>query len=171
MEYKEIEQKRNKHFRDLFSEFDIYLAQRDFENAVELLLRTKTPQANTSAPSANYKSLDSINELIYKQKESELINMLRKDLNISKERGNKGIMKTGKRVVLSLVKLRIYDEALNLFIDYHKTINSEALKKIKLEESNQIYMNNVLTTFFENLKNSYFAFKEAFQQILNYSLR
>ncbi len=170
-EYKDIDQKRNKYFRDLFSEFDIYLAQRDFENAVELLLRTKTLPSNTTSSMNNYKSLDSINELICKQKESELINMLRKDLNISKERGNKGIMKTGKRVVMSLVKLRIYDEALSLFIDYHKTINSEALKKIKLEESNQIYMNNVLVTFFDNLKISYFAFKEAFQQIVNYSLR
>ena len=152
---------RSKFIRDQFSDFDIFLAQRDFEKAVDLLIRIKTTSPST---------VDSIQQLVYKQKETELITMLRKDLNISKERGNKGIQKTGKRVVNCLVKLKIYDEALNLFIDYHKTLNSESLKKIKLEESNSIYMNNVMNLFFDNLKLSFSSFKEAFQSILNFSL-
>ena len=54
---------------------------------------------------------DVVQQLIYKQKETELINILRKDLTGSKERGNsKGVLKTGKRVVNSLIKLKIYDE-------------------------------------------------------------
>ena len=151
---------RNKYIRDQFSDFDIFLAQRDFEKAVDLLIRIKSSSANDST----------IQQLVYKQKETELITMLRKDLNISKERGNKGIQKTGIRVVNCLVKLKIYDEALNLFIDYHKTLNSESLKKIKLEESNSIYMNNVMNLFFDNLRLSYNSFKDAFQLIFNFSL-
>lgn len=164
---------RSRHFRDQFSDFDIYLAQRDFEKAVDLLIRIKTASSSSNgvgAHSNGSSNLDAMQLLVYKQKETELINMLRKDLNISKERGNKGIQKTGKRVVNCLVKLKIYDEALNLFIDYHKTLNSESIKKIKLEESNSIYMNNVMNLFFDNLKLSFISFKEAFQSIINYCL-
>lgn len=114
-------------------------------------------------------NLDSAQQLIYKQKETELINILRKDLVQSKERGNsKGVVKTGKRVVNSLIRLKIYDEAIDLFIDYHKHLNSETLRKIKLEESNSIYMNNVLNSFFENLKNSFVSFKEQFANLINF---
>ncbi len=150
---------RNKILRELFSDFDILLAQRDFEKAVEMLLKIKQ----------NKTPLDAIQQLIYKQKETELINILRKDLIASKERGNsKGVIKTGKRVVNSLIKLKIYDEAIDLFIDYHKHLNAETLRKIKLEESNTIYMNNVLNSFFENLRLSFVSFKEAFAQLINY---
>jgi exocyst complex component 8 len=149
--------KRAKFIREQLSDFDIYLAQRDFEKAVDLLIRIRN-------------IIDSLNEVTFKQKEIELINMLKKDLLLSKERGNKGILKTGKRVVSCLVKLQIYDEALNLFIDYHKTLNAESLKKIKLEESNAIYMNNVMNTFFDNLKLSFTSFKESFSIIINFSI-
>jgi len=48
---------------------------------------------------------------VYKQKETELINILRKDLTGFKEHCNgKGVLKSGKRVVNSLIKLKIYDE-------------------------------------------------------------
>jgi len=149
---------RNRILRELFSDFDVLLAQRDFEKAVEMLLKIKQTTR-----------LEEVQELIYKQKESELINMLRKDLISAKERANtKSVHKTGKRVVLSLIKLKIYDEAIDLFIDYHKHINFETLRKIKLEESNGVYMNNVLNLFFENLRNSFLSFKEAFVSLINY---
>jgi hypothetical protein len=87
----------------------------------------------------------------------------------SKERGNSiGVVKTGKRVVNSLIKLKIYDEAIDLFIDYHRHLNAETLRKIKLEESNTIYMNNVLNSFFENLRVSFVSFREAFAQLISY---
>lgn len=170
---------RNKLLRDLFSEFDILLAQRDFEKTVEMLLKIKSSfslsTTNTAAPQpsngavANKPMLDSAQQLIYKQKELELINILRKDLMQSKERGNsKGVIKTGKRVVNSLIKLNIYDEAMDLFIDYHKYLNSETLKRIKLEESNNVYMTNVLSSFFDNLKLSYLSFREQFANLINY---
>ena len=155
------EHERNKILRELFSDFDITLSQRDFEKAVEMLLKIK--QSNKSL------SLDAVQQLVYKQKETELINILRKDLTASKERGNnKGVVKTGKRVVNSLIKLKIYDEAIDLFIDYHKHLNHEMLRKIKLEESNTVYMNNVLNLFFDNLKMSYSSFREAFADLINY---
>ena len=81
---------RSKILRELFSEFDILLAQRDFEKAVEMLLKikmsTQNKQSSTSATSATAPQ-DDIQQLIYKQKEAELINILRKDLVHSKERG------------------------------------------------------------------------------------
>jgi len=151
---------RNVILRELFSDFDILLAQRDFEKAVEMLLKIRQSSSKTN---------DAIQQLIYKQKETELINILRKDLTGSKERGNnKGVLKTGKRVVNSLIKLKIYDEAIDLFIDYHKHLNAETLRKIKLEESNSIYMNNVLNSFFENLRVSFESFREAFAQLISY---
>jgi hypothetical protein len=64
--------------------------------------------------------------------------------------------------------LGIYDEAIDLFIDYHKHLNAETLRKIKLEESNTIYMNNVLNLFFENLRSSFLSFGEAFSSLINY---
>ena len=169
---------RGKILRELFSEFDILLAQRDFEKAVEMLRKIKNSQTTTATTNASNgggnkgatvnTGQDPIQKLIYKQKESELINILRKDLVQSKERGNsKGVVKTGKRVVSSLIKLKIYDEAMDLFIDYHKYLNSETLRRIKLEESNQIYMNNVLNSFFDNLKQSYVSFCAQFAELLN----
>jgi hypothetical protein len=153
--------------RELFSEFDILLAQRDFEKAVEMLLKIK--QSTVKKPESSTSSNDLDQQLIYKQKETELTNILRKDLTQSKERGNsKGVVKTGKRVVNSLIKLKIYDEAMDLFIDYHKYLNSETLRRIKLEESNQIYMNNVLNSFFDNLKQSYASFCEQFAGLTNF---
>jgi exocyst complex component 8 len=59
-------------------------------------------------------------------------------------------------------------KAIDLFIDYHKHLNSETLRKIKLEESNAIYMNNVLNSFFENLRVSFESFREAFAQLISY---
>jgi exocyst complex component 8 len=160
------EYERTKILREQFSDFDILLAQRDFDKAIDMLLKIKQQHQKQQT---NPTGLDSAQQLIYKQKEAELISILRKDLLASKERGNsKGVMKTGKRVVNSLIKLRIYDEAVDLFIDYHKHLNSETLKKIKLEESNSIYMNNVLNLFFENMRNSYQAYSEAFKQIVNH---
>jgi hypothetical protein len=160
---------RAKILRELFSEFDILLAQRDFEKAVEMLLKIKqsTKKPDNNSTSAN--TQDPVQQLIYKQKETELINILRKDLTQSKERGNsKGVVKTGKRVVSSLIKLKIYDEAMDLFIDYHKYLNSETLRRIKLEESNQIYMNNVLNSFFDNVRQSYVSFCEQFVGLTNF---
>ena len=88
---------RGKVLRELFSDFDILLALRDFENAVDMLLKIK----HSTKPDT-----ESLQSLIYKQKETELINILRKDLVSSKERGNnKGVVKTGKRVVNSLIRL------------------------------------------------------------------
>ena len=162
------EHERGKILRELFSDFDILLAQRDFEKAVDMLLKIKDstikqPQLTKSIHTNDYQ------QLIYKQKETELINILRKDLTTSKERGNnKGVIKTGKRVVNSLIKLGIYDEAIDLFIDYHKHLNAETLRKIKLEESNTIYMNKVLSLFFENLRISFQSFGEAFSNLINY---
>ena len=100
------EYERNKILREIFSDFDILLAQRDFEKAIDMLLTIKHSKNNSI--------LDAVQQLIYKQKETELINILRKDLSTSKERGNnKGVIKTGKRVVNSLIKLKIYDEAID----------------------------------------------------------
>jgi hypothetical protein len=89
---------RQRILRDNFSKFDIYLAQRDFEKTVELLLKiVKQSQ-----------SLDTAQQLVYRQKQTELIQTLRKDLVQAKERGNsKGVVKTGKRVVNSLIKVSI----------------------------------------------------------------
>ena len=158
------ENERSRILRELFSDFDILLAQRDFEKAVDMLLKIKQSSSSKAATNSN-----DVQQLIYKQKETELIGILRKDLIASKERGNsKGVTKTGKRVVNSLIKLRIYDEAIDLFIDYHKHLNAETLRKIKLEESNTIYMNNVLNSFFENLRASFVSFKEAFAQLITY---
>ena len=153
---------QGKMLRDLFADFDILLAQRDFEKSVDVLLRLKTATLSSSSTS--------VQQLIYKQKERELIGILRKDLAASKERGNnsKGVVKTGKRVVASLIRLKIYDEAIDMFIDYHKHLNAETLRKIKLEESNNIYMSNVLHAFFENMRLSYSAFREAFADLLNF---
>jgi hypothetical protein len=166
------EHERNKILRELFSDFDILLAQRDFEKAVEMLLKIKqstTLSSSSASSQQNSTSLDAVQQLIYKQKETELINILRKDLIQSKERGNsKGVVKTGKRVVNILIKLKIYDEAIDLFIDYQKHLNAETLRKIKLEESNSIYMNNVLNSFFENMKISYISFKEAFSNLITF---
>jgi hypothetical protein len=169
------EQERNKMLRELFSDFDILLAQRDFEKAVEMLLKIKQSTQSASKPppglaqSEPQPSSSDYQQLIYKQKETELIGILRKDLTSSKERGNsKGVIKTGKRVVNSLIKLGIYDEAIDLFIDYHKHLNAETLRKIKLEESNSIYMNKVLSLFFENLRISFQSFGEAFSNLINY---
>lgn len=169
---------RNKILRELFSDFDILLAQRDFEKAVEMLLKikqstnNKDPKTNavmTKSQTEGTSNVYDYQQLIYKQKETELINILRKDLISSKERGNnKGVIKTGKRVVNSLIKLGIYDEAIDLFIDYHKHLNAETLRKIKLEESNTIYMNKVLSLFFENLRISFQSFGEAFSNLINY---
>lgn len=153
----DVERKRI--MRDLFAEFDILLAQRDFEKSVELLLKI-TEHANL---------LDTAQQLVYKQKQTELIQTLRRDLAQAKERGNsKGVVKTGKRVVNSLVRLNIYDEAIDLFIDYHKYLNAETVKRIKLEESNYVYMSNLLGSFFENLTESFHAFREQFALLLNY---
>lgn len=177
------EHDRNKMLRELFSDFDILLAQRDFEKAVEMLLKIKQSTASgagssktlvgaKASPGIAIESSPNVNDyqqLIYKQKETELIGILRKDLTSSKERGNnKGVIKTGKRVVNSLIKLGIYDEAIDLFIDYHKHLNAETLRKIKLEESNTIYMNKVLSLFFENLRISFQSFGEAFSSLINY---
>ena len=75
-------------------------------NVIEMLLTIKHSKNNSI--------LDAVQQLIYKQKETELINILCKDLSTSKERGNnKGVIKTGKRVVNSLIKLKIYDEAID----------------------------------------------------------
>ena len=78
---------QGKMLRDLFADFDILLAQRDFERAVDTLLRLKTATSSSSSTS--------VQQLIYKQKERELIGILRKDLAASKERGNnsKGVAK------------------------------------------------------------------------------
>ena len=163
------EQERNKMLRELFSDFDILLAQRDFEKAVEMLLKIKQSSQRGQSQSEPQPSSSDFQQLIYKQKETELIGILRKDLTSSKERGNsKGVIKTGKRVVNSLIKLGIYDEAIDLFIDYHKHLNAETLRKIKLEESNSIYMNKVLSLFFENLRISFQSFGEAFSNLINY---
>lgn len=170
------EQERSKLLREQFSDFDILLAQRDFEKAVDTLLRIKqaahslsSSMSMSSSKLSSYNANFDVQQLIYKQKENELINVLRKDLVSSKDRGNdKGVTKTGKRVVNSLIKLKIYDEAIDLFIDYHKHLNAETLRKIKLEESNSVYMNNVLNLFFENLLSSFTSFREAFAGIINY---
>lgn len=156
---------RNKILKELFSDFDILLAQRDFEKAIEMLLKIKQSTSTTnslsgkqqplttsinSTNSLNSTTLDAVQQLIYKQKETELINILRKDLITSKERANsKGVIKTGKRVVNSLIKLKIYDEAIDLFIDYHKHLNAETLKKIKV---NFLRLVNLLLNIIMNIR-------------------
>jgi exocyst complex component 8 len=93
------ENERSKLIREQFSDFDILLAQRDFEKAVDMLLKIEeTKFASLNANDTSSPNFDSTpQQLIYKQKETELINFLKKDLHASKERGNKqGVIKTGK---------------------------------------------------------------------------
>ena len=86
------ERERNNILRDLFSDFDILLAQRDFEKAVDMLLRIKASTSglvkSAAAATTENANVYDFQQLIYKQKETELINILRKDLVASKERGN-----------------------------------------------------------------------------------
>lgn len=93
---------RKRILRDLFAEFDILLAQRDFEKTVDMLLKI-IKHAQT---------LDTAQQLVYKQKQTELIQTLRRDLAQAKERGNsKGVVKTGKRVVNSLIKVCFFSNS------------------------------------------------------------
>ena len=76
-----------------------------------LKIRQSSSIAKAAITTATSSNSDVVQQLIYKQKETELINILRKYLTGSKERCNsKGVLKTGKRMVNSLIKLKIYDE-------------------------------------------------------------
>ncbi len=105
------------------------LAQRDFEKAVEMLLKIRQSSsiAKAAITTATRSNVKLGQQLIYKQKETELINILLKDLTSSKERGN------SKRVVNSLIKLKIYDDEVKI-----KTIAKISVLSSRLKALNKI---------------------------------
>lgn len=143
--------------KDAPENIDVYIAQRDFNEAVNLIDRLKLHVKDVPDQLA-YRDI--------KARTSHRINRLSVVLMNELKSTTSGSLRGGpmaaRRAVGLLLRLGRASKACELFLQNHSHIVEHELKQIKLEGATTIFISNVSSTFFGCLQNAAKEFELAF---------
>lgn len=144
--------------KDTPENLDVYIAQRDFKKAVELIKRVK----NHLKDSGDHITLRNVRVRV-NHRTNLLAEVLMKDLLSSPTGSLRGGPRAARRAVSFLIELGRAAKACELFLKNHSYIIEHELRQIKLEGATTVYINNVSVAFFCCLHNAAKEFESAFQ--------
>lgn len=137
---------------------DVCIAQRDFEEAMQLIDDAKSYLKDFSDSHALRDVRARINHRI-----SQLSTVLMKELESSPSGSLRGGPRAARRAVGLLIKLGHATKACQLFLLNHQRIIRRDLEDVKNEEgANVLYVGNMSAVFFSGLKNAAVEFQHAF---------
>ena len=144
--------------KDAPENLDVYIAQREFEQAVNLIDKLKSHLKDSSDQIALRDIRVRVNYRV-----NLLGEVLMKELQSSPSGSLRGGPRAARKAISLLLRLGRASKACELFLENHSRINEHELKQIKLEGATTIYITNISTAFFTSLSNAAKEFTEAFK--------
>ena len=136
---------------------DVYIAQREFDQAVELILKTKSFLKGFSDSHALRDIKARLNHRI-----NRLSEVLMKELETSPSGSMRGGPRAARRAVGFLIKLGRSAEACDLFLENYRQVIKRDINDVKMEGAVNLYIVNFSSTFFTGLRNAAVEFERAF---------
>lgn len=138
---------------------DVYIAQREFDQAVELIMKTKSFLKVSDDTHALRDIRTRLNHRI-----NQLSNVLKKELEASPSGSLRGGPRAARRAVGLLIKLGRSAEACGLFLENYRQIILHDIEDVKMEGTINLYVVNFAMTFFTGLRNAAIEFERAFDK-------
>ncbi len=145
------------HLRDVSETLDVYIAQREFEQAVKLIEETKSTLKDFSDSHALRDVRARLNHRV-----DQLCKVLMTELEASPSGSLRGGPRAARRAVGLLLRLGRSAKACELFLDNHSQIIHRDLDDVKMEGTISLYVANLSEVFFAGLKNTALEFVRAF---------
>ena len=143
--------------KDAPEQLDVFIAQREFDKAVNLIdkLKVHVKDANDQLAYRDIKARTS-------HRVNQLSEVLMMELKSSSSGSLRGGPRAARRAVGLLLRLGRASKACELFLKNHSHIVEHDLKQIKLEGATTIYITSISTTFFSCLQDAAKEFEMAF---------
>ena len=138
---------------------DVCIAQREFDQAVKLIVKTKSFLKVSGDTHALRDIRTRLNHRI-----NQLSNVLKKELEASPSGSLRGGPRAARRAVGLLIKLGRSAEACGLFLENYRQIILHDMEDVKMEGAINLYVVNFAMTFFTGLRNAATEFERAFDK-------
>ncbi|XP_065833602.1 exocyst complex component 8-like [Oscarella lobularis] len=143
--------------QDAPDDLDVFIAQRDFEGALELIEKTKT---YLSGLTENHAVRDIRNRIEHRSK--HLAEVLVKELRGSPVGSLRGGPRAARKAVGLLLRLGRAAQACNLFLKNRNKVMVHSQQQLKVEGSVVLYVAKLASVFFDGLLESVQEFQRAF---------
>ena len=143
--------------KDAPEHIDVYIAQREFDKAVNLIDKLKL-HVKDASDQISYRDIKARTG----HRVNRLSEVLMNELKSSTTGSLRGGPRAARRAVSLLLRLGRASKACDLFLQNHSHIVEHELKQIKLEGATTIYISNISSTFFVCLQNAAKEFELAF---------
>ena len=136
---------------------DVFIAQREFEKAVNLVIRSRTFLKDMADSHAHRDVRAKLGNRI-----SQLSDLLMKELEASPSGSLRGGPKAARKAISLLLKLGRAAQACDLFLKSHSLLIRYEIKLIKLEGATSLYITKLSKAFFQGLGTAAEEFERAF---------
>jgi hypothetical protein len=145
--------------QELPEDVDVCIAQRDFEGAVDLILKINEYLDNCPKHSSvrEYKSR-------IEHRVKQLTEVLMQELQVSPERSIRGGPRSARRAVAQLIRLGKSVQACELFLRNRGAICRYGMRQLKTESNTSLYVSSMSKLFFNSLMETGKEFMKAFPQ-------
>ena len=143
--------------KDVPENLDVFIAQREFDKAVELIEETKTFLKDISDTHAFRDVRARLSHRINK-----LSTILMNELEASPSGSLRGGPRAARRAVGLLIRLGFSAKACELFLENYRQIIQRDMDDVKMEGTISLYISNFAATFFRGLRNAATEFERAF---------
>ncbi len=145
--------------KEVPEKLDVCIAQREFDQAVEHILKTKAFIKDFSDLHALRDIRARLNHRI-----NQLSEVLKKELEASPSGSLRGGPRAARKAVSLLIKLGRSAEACTLFLENYRQIILHDMDDVKMEGAINLYVSNFAITFFNGLRNAAVEFERAFEK-------
>ncbi len=159
VEKKQADMLNEEWLKDVPETLDVFIEQREFEQAVDLILSTKTFLKDMMDSHALRDVRARLNHRI-----NRLSSVLMKELEASPSGSLRGGPRAARRAVKFLIQFGRSAKACTLFLENYRQIIERDLSDVKMEDSLNLFATNFATTFFMGLRNAAIEFERAFDK-------
>lgn len=139
-------------------DLDVFIAQRYFEQAVDLVLKSKAFLLQISDSPVKK---DAENKL--DARTAQLVSVLTKELQSTPDRSHRGGPRAARRPVMLLIRLCESTKACQLFLQNRTSAVAYAIRQLRAEGSLPLYIGKLCKVFFSNMKETLKEFDSAFK--------
>lgn len=143
--------------KEVPEKLDVYIAQREFDEAVELILKTKSFLKDFADSHVLRDIRAHLNHRI-----NLLCKVLMKELEASPSGSLRGGPRAARKAVGLLIKLGRSAEACTLFLDNYRQLILHDMEDVKMEGTVNLFVVNFAGVFFTGLRNAAVEFEKAF---------
>ena len=145
--------------QELPEDLDVYIAQRDFEGAVDLVEKVNEYLSECPKDPAVREYRARIEQRI-----KQLTEVLMHELQVSPEKSIRGGPRAARRAVTQLIRLGKSAQACDLFLKNRGSIVRYNMRQLKIEGNTALYVKRLCEVFFTSLKETGVEFIKAFPE-------